>query len=153
MDRSLQDTYAPTHRCFGCGPGNPQGLQIKSFPDGEETVCEWTPQKHHEAWDGTVSGGICGTLLDCHSNWTAAWHLMRRAGQDHPPSTVTSEFHVRLKRPTPSDKPLQLRAKIAEISDDRAVVEATISSGGVVTCTCRGVFVAVPPGHPAYHRW
>ena len=36
---------------------------------------------------------------------------------------------------------------------DRAVVEATLSARGEVTCTCRGVFVAVREGHPAYHRW
>ena len=36
---------------------------------------------------------------------------------------------------------------------DRATVEATIEVDGVLTSTCRGTFVAVKPGHPAYHRW
>ena len=26
-------------------------------------------------------------------------------------------------------------------------------AAGKVTATCRGVFVAVKEGHPAYHRW
>ena len=36
---------------------------------------------------------------------------------------------------------------------DRAVVEGTLEAGGNVTATCRGVFVAVQEGHPAFHRW
>ena len=34
-----------------------------------------------------------------------------------------------------------------------SVVEATVESGGKVTATCRGTFVAVKEGHPAWHRW
>ncbi len=100
-----------------------------------------------------VNGGILGTLLDCHSNWTAAIHLMRSAGRDTPPCTVTAEFHVRLLRVTPSDGPLRLRARVVESAADRATVEATVEAGGKTTATCRGVFVAVKEGHPAFHRW
>lgn len=153
MSESLQDRYAPSNRCFGCGPANDQGLRIKSRVEGETVVAEWTPQPHHEAFTGMLNGGILGTLLDCHSNWTAAWHLMRQAGASAPPCTVTAEFHVKLKRPTPSDRPLRLSARVVESSADRATVEAAIESSGVVTATCRGVFVAVREGHPAYHRW
>jgi hypothetical protein len=32
-------------------------------------------------------------------------------------------------------------------------VESTIEVDGIVTSTCRATFVAVKPGHPAYHRW
>jgi acyl-coenzyme A thioesterase PaaI-like protein len=116
-------------------------------------VAEWTAEPHHEAFDGAVSGGIVGTLLDCHSNWTAALHLMRQAGRDTPPCTVTAEFHVRLLRVTPSTGPLALRARVVESGADRATVEATIEAGGKATASCRGVFVAVREGHPAFHRW
>lgn len=151
--RSLQERYAPGNRCFGCGPANPKGLRIRSFPDGDELVCAWRPEPHHEAWENMLNGGICGTLLDCHSNWTAAWHLMRARGDEELPSTVTAEFHVRLLRPTPTGGEIHLRARVVESHEDRAVVEATLSAEGQVTATCRGVFVAVEPGHPAYHRW
>jgi hypothetical protein len=75
---SLQDRYAPSNRCFGCGPANEKGLRIKSRPAGGEVVAEWTPEPHHEAYTGMLNGGIIGTLLDCHSNWTAAYHFMTR---------------------------------------------------------------------------
>lgn len=150
---SLQDRFAPENHCFGCGPANERGLRIQSRPAGEDVVCDWTPEPHHEAFPGVVNGGIIGVLFDCHSNWTAAFHLMQRAGQDTPPCTVTAEFHVRLRRPTPSSGPLHLVARVVESSEDRATVEARMEVGGVLTATCRGVFVAVKEGHPAFHRW
>lgn len=150
---SLQERYAPGNACFGCGPANPQGLHVCSFVEGEECVAEWTPQPHHEAFPGILNGGIIGALLDCHGNWTAAWHLMKKAGAETPPCTVTADYAVKLLRPTPSTEPVKLRARVVESAADRAVVEATLESGGKVRATCRGTFVAVKPGHPAYHRW
>jgi acyl-coenzyme A thioesterase PaaI-like protein len=149
----LQDRYAPQNRCFGCGPANEKGLRIKSRVEGDEVVADWTPEAHHEAYTGMLNGGIIGTLLDCHSNWTAAFHLMTRDGLDSPPCTVTAEFHVKLRRPTASDRPVRLRARVVDSAADRATVEATLESAGQTTATCRGVFVAVKEGHPAYHRW
>ena len=150
---SLQDRFAPRTVCFGCGPANPKGLRIKSHVQGEELVAEWTPEAHHVAFAGTLNGGIIGTLFDCHSNWTAAWHLMHKAGASKPPCTVTSTFHVRLIRPTPSAGPVVVRARVAEAAGDRATIEAELTAGGKLTATCRGTFVAVKEGHPAFHRW
>jgi uncharacterized protein (TIGR00369 family) len=152
-DEVLQDRYAPRGTCFGCGPLNEKGLRIKSVVRGEEVVASWRAEKHHEAFAGALSGGIAGTLLDCHSNWTAAYHLMRRSGAATPPCTVTAEYAVELLRPTPTDGPIELVARPVEVGDDRAVIEAELRAGGKVCATCRGTFVAVKPGHPAYHRW
>jgi acyl-coenzyme A thioesterase PaaI-like protein len=152
-DEALQDTYSPEGICFGCGPRNEKGLRIKSFAKGDEVVAAWRAEKHHEAFEGMLSGGIAGTLLDCHSNWTAAYHLMRRAGSPTPPVTVTAEYAVKLLRPTPTSGPIGLVARPVEVADDRAVIEAELRAGGKVCATARGTFVAVKPGHPAYHRW
>jgi uncharacterized protein (TIGR00369 family) len=150
---SLQERYAPHNACFGCGPANEQGLRLRSLVTGDEVVAEWTPSPHHEAFPGVLNGGIIGALLDCHGNWTAAHALMVRAGAESPPCTVTADYAIKLLRPTPTDGPVRLRARPVEITDDRAVIEATMEAGGKTTATCRGTFVAVKPGHPAYHRW
>jgi acyl-coenzyme A thioesterase PaaI-like protein len=150
---SLQDRYAPNNRCFGCGPANEKGLRIKSFVEGDDLVARWQPEPHHEAFTGMLNGGIVGALLDCHSNWAATHHLMVRDGAPTPPCTVTADFHVKMRRPTPSGEAVVLRARPVETSGDRVVVEATLSSGDVVTATCRGTFVAVKEGHPAFNRW
>ena len=153
MEQALQDRYAPNNRCFGCGAANAQGLRIRSVPRGGEVFALWTPQPHHEAFSGMLNGGICGALLDCHCNWTAAWHLMNARGEPTPPCTVTAEYTIKLKRPTPTDGPLELVARVVEAQGDRAWVEGELKAKGLVTATCRGLFVAVKEGHPAFHRW
>jgi acyl-coenzyme A thioesterase PaaI-like protein len=153
MSESLQDTYAPNNRCFGCGPANEQGLRIKSRVQGDDVVADFTPDPHHHAFEGLVNGGIIGALLDCHSNWTAAYALMTARGETEPPCTVTAEFHVKLTAVTPLGPPLHLVARASKVGKSSVVVDAELSAEGQVTATCRGVFVAVEEGHPAYHRW
>jgi acyl-coenzyme A thioesterase PaaI-like protein len=150
----LQERYSPASRCFGCGPANELGLRIASHerPDGE-LVADWQPKPHHAAFGSVLNGGVIGTLLDCHLNWTAAMHLMRERGLDRPPGCVTAEYTVRLKRPTPIEHPAHLRAWVVETSGDRVTVEGEVSSSDIVTATARGVFVAVGPDHPAFERW
>src|SRR5438067_4064824 len=140
--KSLQETYAPQGQCFGCGPANAKGLRIRSIATADaadaEVVADWTPEKHHEAFENVLNGGIIGALLDCHSNWTAAFHLLKKSGQTEAPCTVTAEFHVKLRRPTPMG-PVHLSAKVVESTADRATVEATLAAGGKVCATCRGI--------------
>ena len=151
--KSLQETYAPENRCFGCGPANEKGLHIQSFLEGDEVVATWKAEPHHLAFEGIVNGGIIGALLDCHSNWAATYHLMKKSGADTPPCTVTAEYAITLRRPTPTGGDVELIARPVEVGEDRAVVEAELVAGGKVCATSRGTFVAVKPGHPAYHRW
>jgi acyl-coenzyme A thioesterase PaaI-like protein len=150
----LQEKYAAHSTCFGCGPSNTKGLHVRTFAkDDGTTIAEWKPQTCYEAFPGMLNGGVVGALLDCHSNWTAAWHLMQRTGAQSPPCTVTAQYSISLKRPTPTDDLVHLTAKVVESTEDRAVIEAELSAKGKVCATCRGTFVAVKPGHPAYHRW
>jgi acyl-coenzyme A thioesterase PaaI-like protein len=151
---SLQERYAPDGRCFGCGPNNEHGLRIRSFKAYDSTVvAEWRPRAEHEAFDGFLNGGVIGTLIDCHSNWTAIAALLERSRANEAPSTVTAEYAVRFRRPTPSDRPLRLVGRAVEVADDRATVETTVEVDGVVTATGRATFVSVKPGHPAFGRW
>lgn len=153
MKDSLQERYFSGGTCFGCGPRNRRGLRLKSRVEGNVVVATWTPRPHHEAFPGVLNGGIIGALLDCHANWTAAHHLMQRRRAGRPPCTVTAEYRVRLLRPTPSRSPVALRARVIDSSGDRARIEAALESGGRVCARFEGLFVAVKPGHPAYHRW
>ena len=155
QEKSLQEIYAPNGICFGCGVTNEKGLRIRSFTSetGEEVVAEFHASEHHQAFPGMLNGGIIGTLLDCHSNWTAAYFLMKKGGKAEPDCTVTADFHVKLKRPTPLDATIYLKARVIESTADRAVVEAELIADEKICATCRGTFIAVKPGHPAYHRW
>jgi len=153
MDRALQDMYAPSARCFGCGPANDKGLRIKSHPLGDgHVICDFTPEPHHAAFDGVLNGGIIGTLLDCHMNWTFIARLIEERKLDHAPACVTAEFSVQLRRPTPMG-PLHIDGHVVSLDGDRGTIEATMTANGKVTAIGKGVFVSVKPDHPAYHRW
>ena len=155
-DLSLQQRYAPASLCFGCGPSNASGLRIESHvsdPAAGELIAEWRPLAHHAAFENVLNGGVIGTLLDCHANWTAAMRVMRDRGLATPPGCVTADYAIRLRRPTAVDRAVQLRAWPVEADGDRVIVDAELASGGIITATCRGTFVAVGPDHPAYERW
>lgn len=152
--QSLQMRFAPEGRCFGCGPKNADGLRIRSYEAGDGTVVTtWHPRAEHEAFDGFVNGGIIGTLIDCHSNWTAIAALMAKHRLDAAPSTVTAEITVQFQRPTSSLEPLRLIGRAVSITDDRVSVETTVEVAGATTARGRATFVTVKPGHPAYGRW
>jgi len=153
MTQSLQDRYAPKNACFGCGPANHDGLRIKSHVEGDEVVCTWRPEPMHQAFPGVLNGGIIGALLDCHCNWAAAYHLMQDQRLDVPPCTVTAEYGIKLRRPTPTDGPVTLHAKLVSIDGNRATISGTLTANGRICATCDGLFVAVEEGHPAFHRW
>lgn len=154
-EHALQERLAPHSTCFGCGPANADGLRVRSFraPDGVGLVARWRADPAHEAFPGVLNGGIIGAILDCHANWTAAVALMDAAGADRVPATVTADYTVRMLRPTPTADALELRSRVVEQDARRARVAAEIVAGGRTTATFEGTFVAVEPGHPAYHRW
>jgi acyl-coenzyme A thioesterase PaaI-like protein len=151
--KSLQEEFAAHNQCFGCGPGNPQGLRIKSFVEGDILRATFMPEKHHQAFENVLSGGIIGTLLDCHSNWCAAYHIMKERKENSPPCTVTAKYSVQLLAPTPMNGPLEIIATPVLITPKKAEISAKILANGICTATCEGLFVAVSPGHPGYHRW
>ena len=91
---------------------------------------EYTPEPHHQAFPGMVNGGIIGTLLDCHGNWTAAVALMDRDGSEEPPCTVTASYSVQLRRPTPKDTPLHVTRQVISIEGRKVEGELLLEADG-----------------------
>ena len=151
--KSLQEMYSPKGICFGCGCLNNSGLKIKSFVDNNIIVCSWKPKKHHEAFPGVLNGGIIGSILDCHCNWAAAYFLMKKNNFDVPPCTVTADYSIKLKKPTPSNTGLNLIAKLESIKKNIVIINADLLIKNIVFASCRGTFVSVDSSHPAFHRW
>jgi acyl-coenzyme A thioesterase PaaI-like protein len=149
---SLQERFAPSGVCFGCGPANQHGLKVRSFPEGGMVVANWTPRPYHHAFGEFLNGGIISTVLDCHSCWAGAYSLMIEAGAKTPPATVTSSIVVEFLKPTPIG-PLFVEARLIEIAGRRVVIGSTLKAHEDVTATLRGTFVAVGPNHPAARRW
>ena len=152
-EKALQDQYGPDGICFGCGPSNPKGLQIKTFVEGDTYIVKFHPKEEHQAFKGVINGGIIGAVFDCHCNWAAAHAIYQKNPVKDFPSTVTAEYKVKLKKPTPFNTELLFKAKVVNIDGSKATVEAELLAGEKVTALCTGVFIAVEPGHPGYHRW
>ena len=150
---SLQQQYGVRGVCFGCGPLNDKGLQINSFVEDDRVVATFQPQPGHEGFAGMMNGGIISALLDCHSNWTAAWHIMTEKKLVEPESTVTGGFTIKFLKPTPMDKPVTLVAKVVSSTEKKAVVQSTLLYDGDPTAEFEGAFLVVKEGHPAYNQW
>jgi len=101
---SIQERLFPTLRCFGCGPANPKGLRLRSFPAEGWVVARFAPWPEHDNGLGYLNGGIIATVLDCHSaavvlleaernNWTAPVGV--------PLPYVTAGLDLRYLRPSP----------------------------------------------------
>lgn len=108
----------PIRHCFGCGADNHGGLRIKSYDLGEEAVCVWHAEDHHQAYPGYLNGGIASTLIDCHGAWAAFAQECREKGLDPEaepalvPTGWTKVLHVEFLKPTPLKAELTLRAKV-----------------------------------------
>ena len=142
----FQDHYPDNvSQCYGCGRLNPQGLQIRTQWEGEESVTRFRPRPEHTAIPGFVYGGLLASLIDCHGTGTAAAAMYRLEGRamDTLPAHrfVTASLHVDYLAPTPLDAVLEIRGRVKEIKGRRVVIEATVSANGQVTA--RGEVVAV----------
>ena len=146
IQKAFQDYYPDQlSHCYGCGKLNEYGLQIKSYWDGDETVCSFDPKPYHIAIPGYVYGGLIASLIDCHCTGTAAAAAYRAEGRemhtDPPLRFLTASLHVDYLRPTPLGVPLEVRARVKEIKGRKVVVSATLSALGEI-CV-RGEVVAV----------
>lgn len=147
--KAFQDHYKDEYSvCYGCGRLNPHGHQIKSYWDGDESVCSFMPKPHHTAIEGYVYGGLIASVIDCHGTGTAAAATFRQAGR--PMGTepdfrfVTASLHVDYLRPTPIDAPMELRGKVEEIKGRKVAVSITLTSQGQVCAKGRVVAVQLP---------
>ena len=141
-EKAFQDTYPDgLSHCYGCGRLNPEGLQLKSYWDGEETVAHFRPRPSHMAIPGYVYGGLLASLIDCHGTGSASAAAGRAYPDQAPLRFVTASLHVDYLRPTPIDAELEIRGVIKELKTKKVVVAATVSANGQVCA--RGQVVAV----------
>jgi len=146
---AFQDYY-PDHmaHCYGCGRLNEYGHQIKSYWDGEESICTFQPKPHHIAIPGYVYGGLLASLIDCHGTGTAAaagYRAENRAMDTEPPLRyLTASLHVDYLKPTPLGSVLEVRAKVKEVKGRKVIIEEWIVVNGEVTVRGEVVAVQVP---------
>ncbi len=147
--KAFQDYYPDDlNYCYGCGQLNEQGLKIRSFWDGEETVAHFTPRPYHIAIPGYVYGGLIASIIDCHGTGTASAATYRAQGREMGSEPrlrfVTASLHVEYVRPTPLGVALEVRGKIKEIKGRKVVVSVAVSAEGKVCVKGEVVAVQMP---------
>ena len=145
--RAIQESL-PHNYCFGCGTLNPRGLHIKSYLEGDESVCRFQPAPEHMAGPtNVVYGGIIAAVIDCHSVCTAIADAYRAAGRElgSEPHVwcVTASLKVDYLAPTPIAEAMELRARVRERKGRKRIVECTLASGGRVRARAEVVAVEV----------
>jgi hypothetical protein len=152
---ALQDLASPEGVCFGCGPKNPQGLQIKSYWDADDVhlVMTHTPNACFAGWPSLVYGGLIGCLIDCHSNWTAIAYHYRAEGREAQSlpriNCVTGSLGVKYIKPTPMGVPLVLKAHVQGEVGRKTRVLCEVYANDTLTATGDSVFVRVDVGNLA----
>jgi len=148
--QAFQDYYPDNLAvCYGCGRLNEHGLHIRSFWDGDESVCTFLPGPHHMAIPGYAYGGLIASLIDCHSTGTAMAAAYRAEGRDMdtlpPRRFLTASLHVDYLAPTPIDTVLELRGRVREIKGRKVSVAVTLSADGSLCARGDVVTVQMPP--------
>ncbi|KRB45951.1 PaaI family thioesterase [Terrabacter sp. Root181] len=144
---SIQERLYPNLPCFGCGPGNTKGLQLKSYPvgdgAGEGVVAAFMPWPEHDNGLGYLNGGIIGTVLDCHSAAAVMLEAQRRGWPPLPGadlSYVTAGLDVRYLRPAPLHDQVELFGTVVESDEPQMRVEVELRFDGKVRAQATAVW-------------
>jgi acyl-coenzyme A thioesterase PaaI-like protein len=148
---AIQDFYPDDFAvCHGCGRLNAHGMQLKSrwSDDGREMVARYTPRADQIGVSGFAYGGLIASLIDCHAMGTAAAWAEREAGRAIgdavAPRFVTASLKVDFLKPTPAGAALEVHAQVRELGERKAIVDATLVAGGIVTAKGEVVAVRIP---------
>lgn len=114
----VQEIAWPEGTCYGCGPANTDGLQLKSYlsEDGDGLVATYDADKRFNSGVSNVAfGGLIASLIDCHSMWTAI--VFAHLDEERPLNDgfipyVTAQLEVTYQEPTPLDQPINLQSSI-----------------------------------------
>lgn len=143
-EQAFQDLYPEDYaNCYGCGRNNEQGLHLKSYWDGEESVCRHTPKPQYSGgFPGFVYGGMIASLLDCHGAGTAAAAQARE--RDKPIGRfVTASMKVDYLKPTPLGVELEVRGKVVEIKGRKVIVDLRLLAEGILCATGTVIMIQI----------
>jgi acyl-coenzyme A thioesterase PaaI-like protein len=150
--KAFQDCYPDNFaHCYGCGRLNDHGLKIKSYWDGEESVCRFKPRPYHTGgFPDFLYGGLIASLMDCHGAGTAAAANARQEGVDPERQPlkryVTASLKVDYLSPTPVNTTLELRSTVREISGRKVWVETALFAEGTMRAKGETLMIQIPEG-------
>ena len=124
--------------CFGCGPENAAGLQLKLEADGDRVHGEITLDARFEGAPGIAHGGTIATVLD-----DASGRFMYLTGEP----AVTRRLEVDYLGRVPIGRPLGLEAWIAERDGRGIVIASELRDGATPLARATASMRFVDPQH------
>lgn len=152
MATAIQDTYPEEFaHCYGCGAANPDGMQLKTYLEGDETVTRHRPDPGRTGgMPGHAYGGLIASLIDCHGTGSASAFVQRERGETigeaPPPHFVTGTLNVVYRRPTPMGVELTVRGRLKSHDGRKVVVEIELSAGDDVCASGEVIAIEIPSG-------
>ena len=147
-DKAFQDYYPDNvAQCYGCGRLNEHGLQIKSYWEGDETVCHFRPDRitGHPRLRLRRADRVADRLpRDRHRGRRDVPGEGRAMDTEPPLRFVTASLHVDYLRPTPIDAVLELRGQVKELRGRKVIVAVTLAAPGEVCARGEVVCVRMP---------
>jgi uncharacterized protein (TIGR00369 family) len=125
--------------CFGCGPANPQGLQLVFILDNEAhtATAQLNLTRLHEGAPGYIHGGILATLMD---------EAMSKLNRPFGVLAMTRHLEVDYLRPSPVGEDLILTGRHLRRDGRKLFHEAELTMpDGTVLATGKGLFIAIDP--------
>jgi len=95
--------------CFVCGRGNPVGLYMQFYDDGElEVVSDYTVPAHYQGYPGIVHGGVVAAMLD---------EVVARVSMigDHHHFMMSVKLQILYRQPVPTEVPLRVVGRILRL--------------------------------------
>lgn len=127
------------HKCFGCGPANPSGLQMKFFTDEVSVFSPVAVPDHLVGWDNLVHGGVLSTILDEIMSWSAIYLFKKLI--------LTKSMTIDFIKPVFQGMELKAEGNVFEKrSNKEAVMQGRIYNAMGALCTkSKGTFALLNP--------
>ncbi|MFE3826380.1 PaaI family thioesterase [Streptomyces sp. NPDC059092] len=133
-------------QCFGCGEGQPHGLQLRARAgEGVRVTAEFTVRTAHQGAPGLAHGGVLATALD-ETLGSLSWLLRTIA--------VTGRLQTEYARPVPVGASLHLEAEVTAVHGRKIYSTATGRLGGPegpVAVRADALFIEVEVDHFVDH--
>jgi acyl-coenzyme A thioesterase PaaI-like protein len=148
QEKPFQD-YWMHNKCWGCGH-NEHGLQIKSYWEGDKSVCIWKPGEYHMSGPtDSLNGGIISSVIDCHAVGSAMANEYKIEGRelDSLPLIwcVTASLKVNYIKPTPIDTAIKLEASILKKEGRKIWISCDMFSNKLKTAKAEVLAIRVNP--------
>lgn len=140
---SIQHLLYPKLPCFGCGPANDKGLQLRSYPVGNTVRATFLPWPEHDNGLGSLNGGIICTVLDCHSAAAVMWEADQNGWAAQGGAAlpyVTAGLQVRFLRPSPLAQEVELTAIVVEATESEISCEVELVWEGKTRASATAVW-------------